>query len=87
MTYPANSVAEDQIKTIVERLERLAEERDAIAGDMSEVYKEAKGNGFDVKALKVVIQKRRMDHAERMEREAIVNLYMTALGMQSGGAE
>jgi len=87
MTYPANSVAEDQIKTIVERLERLAEERDAIAGDMSEVYKEAKGNGFDVKALKVVIQKRRMDHAERMEREAIVDLYMTALGMQSGGAE
>lgn len=87
MSYPANSVAEDQIKSIVERIERLAEERDAIAGDMSEVYKEAKGNGFDVKALKVVIQKRRMDHAERMEREAIVDLYMTALGMQSGGAE
>jgi len=87
MSYPENSIAEGQLKAIVERIERLDEERSTIGRDISEVYKEAKGNGFDVKALKIIIQKRRMDHAERLEREAIVDLYMTALGMQTGSAE
>lgn len=80
-----DSVAHDHIRAFVERIERLHEERTAIGKDISEVFAEAKGNGFDVKALKIVIGKRRQDHAERMELEAIVELYEAALGMAFTG--
>ena len=75
------SVAADQLKAIVERLERLEEERKALAGDISDVYKEAKANGFDNRALKAVIAARRLDRDERMNREAVLELYFQALGM------
>lgn len=77
----ADSVAQDQLRAFVERVERLDEELKAINEDKREIYAEAKGNGFDVPALKQVLKLRRMDHNERMERDAIVDLYMSALGM------
>ena len=80
-TVSPDSVAQDQIKAFIERIERLEEERKAIAGDIGEVYAEAKGNGFNTKVLKLVVRKRAMSRAERLEQEAILELYMSALGM------
>lgn len=80
---PVNSggVAQDQLRTIVERIERLEEEKAATAADIKEVYAEAKANGFDTKTLRQVIRIRKQDKAERQEQEAILDLYMSALGM------
>lgn len=84
MTYPSNdSVAQDQIRAFVERVERFNEEIKALNDDKKEIFAEAKGNGFDIPALKHVIKLRAQDHADRMEREALVELYMSALGMQA----
>jgi uncharacterized protein (UPF0335 family) len=65
----------------VERIERLEEEKAAIANDIKEVYAEAKGNGFDTKTLRQVVRLRKQDKAERQEQEAVLELYMHALGM------
>lgn len=70
-----------QIRSIVERIERLEEEKKAIGDDIKDIYAEAKGNGFDVKALRTIIRIRKQDANERAEQEAIVELYMHALGM------
>lgn len=80
---PVNSggVAHDQLRSIVERIERLEEEKAALANDIKEVYAEAKGNGFDTKILRTVIRLRKQDKAERQEQEAILDLYLHALGM------
>ena len=75
-------VAQDQLRAIIERIERMEEEKAAISEDIKEIYAEAKGNGFDVKVLRQIVRIRKQDHAERMEQEAILELYMTALGMQ-----
>jgi uncharacterized protein (UPF0335 family) len=75
------SVARDQLRSIVERVERLEEEKKAIGDDIRDVYAEAKANGFDTKALRAVVKLRKMEAAERMENEAILDLYMSALGM------
>lgn len=75
------SVAADQLKSLIERIERLEEEKSGLAGDIREVYAEAKGNGFDTKAIRTIIVARKKDHAERQEEEAILDLYMQALGM------
>ncbi|MGX1198829.1 DUF2312 domain-containing protein [Parvibaculum sp. MBR-TMA-1.3b-4.2] len=74
-------VAQDQLRSIVERIERLEEEKAAIANDIKEVYAEAKGNGFDTKTLRQVVRLRKQDKAERQEQEAVLELYMHALGM------
>lgn len=71
----------DQLRTIIERIERLEEEKAALANDIKEVYAEAKGNGFDTKAIRKVIRIRKLDAAEREEQDAILELYMSALGM------
>lgn len=73
--------ARDQLKTIVERIERLEEEKAALASDIKEVYAEAKGNGFDTKALRSVVRIRKQDMSERREAEAVLATYMQALGM------
>jgi uncharacterized protein (UPF0335 family) len=78
------SVAQDQLRSIVERIEHLEEEKAAIAGDIKEVYAEAKGNGFDTKVLRQIIRIRKQDKSERIEQEAILDLYMSALGMSAG---
>ena len=83
----ADSVAQDQLRAFVERIERLEEEKRAIADDIKEVYAESKGNGFDTKVLRQVIRIRRQDRAERLEQEAILDLYLAALGMSAGPTE
>lgn len=81
MTYPSNdSVSGDQLRAFIERIERMAEERKAIGDDISDIYKEAKGNGFDTKVIKKIVADRAKDHNELLEFEAVYDLYMTALG-------
>lgn len=73
--------AKDHLKSFVERIERLQEEKKCLADDIADVYAEAKGNGFDVKALRAVISLRKQDKDKRAEHEAILATYMQALGM------
>jgi len=80
-TEPARRFAKDQLKAFVERVERLEEEKKTIADDIRDVYAEAKGNGFDVKTLRVVVRLRKQDINERKEQEAILETYLHALGM------
>ncbi len=82
-TVNPDEVAKEQLTAFVERIERLEEEKRGIADDIKEVYAEAKGNGFDVKVLRRVISLRKQDASERAEQEAILDLYMQALGMQT----
>lgn len=74
-------VAADQLKAFVERIERLEEEKSAISDDIKDIYSEAKGNGYDVKVLRQVVRLRKQDNNERQEMEALLDLYMHALGM------
>ena len=76
-----NSVDRDRLKAFVERVERLTEEKDALATDIREVYGEAKATGFDTKILRRVIALRKIDNDSRKEQEAIMDLYLSALGM------
>ncbi len=78
---PATSFAKDHLKAFVERIERLEEEKKAIADDIRDVYSEAKANGFDVKALRAIVRLRKQDADERREQETILETYMHALGM------
>jgi uncharacterized protein (UPF0335 family) len=78
---PATKFAKDQLKAIIERVERLEEEKKTISDDIRDVYAEAKGNGFDVKALRTIVRLRKQDENERAEQETILETYMQALGM------
>ena len=78
---PATKFAKDQLKAIIERIERLEEEKKTISDDIRDVYAEAKGNGFDVKALRTIVRMRKQDANERAEQETILETYMQALGM------
>jgi uncharacterized protein (UPF0335 family) len=78
---PATRFAKDQLKAIIERIERLEEEKKTISDDIRDVYAESKGNGFDVKALRTIVRMRKQDANERQEQETIVETYMHALGM------
>lgn len=78
------SFAHGQLRSLVERVERLEGEKQAIAADIKEVYGEAKANGFDVKIMRKIVNMRKVDAAERQEQEAMLDLYMSALGMQPG---
>jgi uncharacterized protein (UPF0335 family) len=75
------SFAKGQLKSLVERIERLEEEKKALAGDIKEVYGEAKAHGSDTKILRKVISLRKRDRQERAEEEAMLDLYLSALGM------
>jgi uncharacterized protein (UPF0335 family) len=77
----SDAVAPDLLKAFVERIERLEEEKASIAGDVKEVYAEAKAQGFDTKVLRKVVALRKRDAAERREEEEIMDLYLQALGM------
>lgn len=74
-------VAADRLRSIVERIERLEEERAALGADIREVYAEAKGAGFDSRTLRQIVRLRKLDAPERQEREELLTLYMGALGM------
>ena len=73
--------AKDQLKAVIERIERLEEEKKATSDDIREVYAEAKGNGFDVKALRSIVRLRKLDTDERREQQEVLETYMHALGM------
>jgi uncharacterized protein (UPF0335 family) len=77
----SSGFARGRLKALVERIERLEEEKKAIADDIRDVYGEAKGNGYDVKALRQVVRMRKQDKQERAEQEAILQTYLDALGM------
>ncbi|ESY21436.1 DUF2312 domain-containing protein [Mesorhizobium sp. LNJC391B00] len=81
VTETSQTVAAGQLRAIVERIERLNEEAKAIGDDKKEIFAEAKGTGFDTKAIKSLIRLRRMDPAARQEEESILDLYKAALGM------
>ena len=75
-----NQAAQGQLKSIIERIERLEQEKSEIAEQIKEVFAEAKGNGFDVKILRKVVRIRKQDRAKRLEEEAILDLYLSAMG-------
>ena len=81
------STAKDQLRAFVSRIERLEEEKAALSADLREVYAEAKGTGFDVKALRKVISLRKLDENKRREEEAVLETYLHALGMDPDAAE
>ena len=74
--------AKEHLKSFVDRIERLEEERNALTADIREVYSEAKGTGFDAKIMRQVVRMRKMDKADFQEQEAILDLYLTALEMR-----
>ena len=78
---PAMKFGKEQLKAFVERIERLEEEKKAIADDIRDVYAEAKGSGFEVKALRAIVRLRKQNTDERREQQAILETYMHALGM------
>jgi len=80
---PVTRVAKDHLKAFVERIERLEEEKKALSDDIKDVYAEAKGNGFDIKALRTVVRLRKQDPDERREHETILETYLHALGMMA----
>lgn len=75
------TIAADRLKSFVERIEKLEEERKAIGGDVRDVYAEAKGAGFDVKTMRAVVRLRKLDAADREEQDTMLDLYKQALGM------
>jgi len=82
MAKTKNAFAKDALKAFVARVERLEEEKAALAGDIKEVYSEARGSGFDCKIMRQVIRLRKLDRADFQEQEALVDLYLTALDMR-----
>ena len=86
MTQVGN-VAADQLRGYIERIERLEEEKAGIASDIKDVFAESKGNGFDSVAMRQVLKLRKMEAAERDEREHMLDIYLMALGMSSGPSE
>lgn len=78
---PVTRFAAEQLKGIIERIERLEEEKKTISDDIRDIYAEAKGNGYTPKILRKVVAMRKQDPAERQEQEAILDIYKNALGM------
>ncbi len=78
---PATRFAKDQLKAIIERIERLEEEKKTTSDDIRDVYAEAKGTGFDTKALRSIVRLRKLDTDERREQQEVLDTYLHALGM------
>jgi len=77
-------IARDHLRAYIERIERMEEEKKSIADDIRDIYAEAKANGFDTKALRAIVRRRAQDADKLAEHEAILGLYMHALGMVDG---
>lgn len=75
--------AKEHLRSFIERIERLEEEKAALSADIREVYSEAKGQGFDTKIMRQVVRIRKLDSADRQEQEAVLELYLGALGMKN----
>lgn len=82
-----SDVTGDELRSFIERCERLDEEKKAISADIKDVKAEAKGRGYDVRILNIILRMRRMDANERMEQDAILELYMSHLGMLPAGED
>ena len=78
---PATRFSKDQLKSIIERIERLEEEKKTLSDDVKGIYVEAKGNGYDVKTLRTIVRMRKMDAGDRAARETLLETYMHALNM------
>lgn len=85
MSY-VGGVSKDQLKSVIERIEKLEEEKASLAEAIKDVYAEARANGYDIKTLRSVIKIRKMDFEDRQAQEEMLDLYLHALGMVSGGA-
>ena len=79
----SDSISAEQLRLLIERIERLEDEKRALGEDIKEVYAEAKGTGYDVKIMRKIISLRRMDRDKRREEEEILDLYLSALGMHA----
>ena len=77
----SETVASAELRQFIERIERLEEEKATLQDDIKDVFAEAKGRGFDIKAMRAIIRLRKKDKAEREEEEAMIDLYKAALGM------
>jgi len=77
-----SGIAKEHLRSFVERIERLEEEKKALADDIREVYSEAKGTRFETKVMRQVVRLRKMESADRQEQEAMLDLYLNALGMR-----
>jgi uncharacterized protein (UPF0335 family) len=86
-TTDVGGIAGDRLKSFVERIERLEEEKRALAADIKEVYAEAKGTGFDTKVMRQIIKIRKMDKDKRDEQETLLELYERAIGMRPDFSE
>ncbi len=75
-----NGSAQGQLKSVIERIERLEEDKKSVMEDLKNVYAEAKGNGFDTKVIRKIIRLRKQDTAQRQEEEALLDLYLSAIG-------
>ncbi len=82
----AGGVAGERLKSFIERIERLEEEKKALADDIRDVYSEAKANGFEVKVMRQIVKIRKMDKDDLDEQEALLETYMRALGMRRSRA-
>ena len=80
-------LAADRLRALIERIERLEEERAGIAADIREVYSEAKGAGFDIKIMRQIVRLRRMDDHDRLEQDLVLETYLRALGMTAATQE
>lgn len=78
----SGGIAADRLRSFIERIERLEEEKKGLADDVKEIYAEAKGTGFDTKIMRQIIRLRKMEQADRQEQEALLELYRQALGME-----
>jgi uncharacterized protein (UPF0335 family) len=75
-----SATAQGKLKSLIERIERLEEDKAAVAADLKEVFGEAKGEGFDTKIVRKVVRLRKQDKAKRQEEEALIDLYLSAIG-------
>ncbi|HEV2162988.1 MAG TPA: DUF2312 domain-containing protein [Stellaceae bacterium] len=80
-------IAGDRLRSFIERIERLEDEKRALGEDIREVYSEAKGAGFDVKIMRQIVRIRKLDQSERDEQEALLETYMAALGITNDGGK
>ena len=78
----SDNISKDQLMAFIERIERLEEDKAAVAGDIKEVYAEAKGTGFETKIIRKIVSLRRKSKEERQEEEALLELYMQTLEME-----
>jgi uncharacterized protein (UPF0335 family) len=76
-------IAADRLRSFIERIEHLEEEKAGLSGDIREIYAEAKGTGFDTKVMRQIVRLRKMDAADRKEQEQLLDLYKRAIGLEA----